>query len=682
MAGNGTDNFLNDLERVIQVRAQVAASLDKMADTINQAVGDSTRDIDDIRVASNNLRTGVFRLMVLGDMKRGKSTFLNALIGERILPSDVNPCTAILTVLRYGAEKKVTVHFDDGKPPQTMDFDTFKVKYTIDPAEAKKLEQDNKQAFPGVTHAIVEYPLPLLEKGIEIVDSPGLNDTEARNELSLGYINNCHAILFVLRASQPCTLGERRYLENYIKNRGLSVFFLINAWDQVKEALIDPDDVLELREAEERLRKVFHANLAEYCDIDGHNIYDERVFELSSIQALRKRLKNPQADLDGTGFPPFMGALNTFLTRERAVSELRQVRTLARTASNNTKESIERRIPLLEQGVEELRSRINSVEPEFNKLTNIRDDFQTEILKTRDTQAHSISDSFRSYVLNLGNTFETDFLRYQPELNILDFLSSGKREAFNAALQKAFEQYIADKLAAWSLTAERDINSAFVQLGRSAAKYGDSYNQITNQITEKLTGEKVKLNTSVSGEEDAPSWAKWAMGLLSLSRGNLAGFAMAGAGFDWKNILLNYFTVLGVGGLLSTVTGIFLGPIGFAVLGLGVGMLQADQARKELVKTAKKELVKYLPQVAQEQSKTVYDAVKECFDAYEREVSKRINEDILSRKSELDNLLKQKETREINNEAELKRLNKLTEDVFTQLNNIESAFTNLLTYYN
>ena len=42
---------------------------------------------------------------------------------------------------------------------------------------------------------MVEYPLPLLQKGIEIVDSLGLNDTEARNELSLGYVNNCHAIL-------------------------------------------------------------------------------------------------------------------------------------------------------------------------------------------------------------------------------------------------------------------------------------------------------------------------------------------------------------------------------------------------------------------------------------------------------------------------------------------------------
>lgn len=358
------NNFLDDLGKVVQVRSEVSQSLDKIVETIDKAEKASEensgklsleRDIEDIKVVSKNLREGVFRLLVLGDMKRGKSTFLNALIGERLLPSDVNPCTAVLTVLRYGAEKTVTVHFNDGKSPQQLDFDSFKHKYTIDPAEAKRLEAEKKPAFPDVSHAVVEYPLPLLEKGIEIIDSPGLNDTEARNELSLGYVNNCHAILFVMRASQPCTLGERRYLENYIKGRGLSVFFLVNAWDQVKEALIDPDDEVELREAEERLHKVFKANLAEYCVVDGQDIYDERVFAISSIQALRKRLKNPAADLKGTGFTEFMQALNIFLTRERAVAELRQVRTLARQACHHTKEAIERRIPLLEQDVDQLR---------------------------------------------------------------------------------------------------------------------------------------------------------------------------------------------------------------------------------------------------------------------------------------------------------------------------------------
>lgn len=686
-----TDKFIQDLERVAQVRSEIAVSLQRLSQTISQAefVGDTSsgklsleRDLEDISVASNNLKKGVFRLLVLGDMKRGKSTFLNALIGENLLPSDVNPCTAVLTVLRYGAEKKVTIHFNDGKSPQVLDFQSFKYKYTIDPAEAKKLEQEKKQAFPDVDYAVVEYPLSLLEKGIEIVDSPGLNDTEARNELSLGYVNNCHAILFVMRASQPCTLGERRYLENYIKGRGLSVFFLINAWDQVKESLIDPDDVEDLQAAEDRLRQVFKANLSEYCYVDGQDIYDERVFELSSIQALRKRLKNNQADLAGTGFPEFMASLNIFLTRERAIAELRQARTLARQAVNHTREAIGRRLPLLDQDVYELKKRIDSVEPEFTKLTNIRDQFQKEIFSTRDTQSRKVSESFRSYVLNLGNTFESDFLRYQPELNLLDFLSNGKREAFNAALQKAFEQYMTDKFAAWSLTAEKDINRAFKELSYSASQYGASYNQVTDRITEKLTGQKVTVNPHPTTEDDkSPSWAKWAMGLLSLTRGNLAGVAMAGVGFDWKNILLNYFTVIGVGGIITAVTGTLLGPIGFAVLGLGVGFLQADQARKELVKTAKKELVKYLPQVAHEQSQTVYDAVKECFDAYEREVSKRINDDISSRKSELDNLLKQKETREINREAELRRFKSLQEDVIAQLQKIEGAYSGLLAYY-
>jgi replication fork clamp-binding protein CrfC len=684
-----TDNFLHDLNRFAQVRSELSMCLSRIAQTMEKAelAGERTsgklsldRDIEDIKATSKNLSSGVFRLMVLGDMKRGKSTFLNALIGEKLLPSDVNPCTAVLTVLRYGTEKLVTVHFNDGKSPQQLDFASFKHKYTIDPTEAKRLEQEKKPAFPDVEYAVVEYPLPLLSKGIEIIDSPGLNDTEARNELSLSYINNCHAILFVLRASQPCTLGERRYLENYIKGRGLTVFFLINAWDQVRESLIDPDDADELQEAEVRLRQVFSANLAEYCEIEGNDIYDERVFEVSSIQALRRRLKDSQAALNGTGFPEFMAALNTFLTRERAIAELRQARTLARLAGNHTQEAVARRIPLLDEDVQQLKQRINSVEPEFSKLTQIRDRFQIEIRKTRDLQSSAIADSFRRYVMNLDNTFETDFLRYQPELDLLDFLNAEKREAFNAALQKAFEQYITDKFSAWTLTAEQEIKAAFSQLSRSAAQYGASYTQVTDQITEKLTGKKVHFH-STTQEDNSPGWAKWAMGFFSLARGNLAGVAMAGVGFDWKNILLNYAAVIGIGGIITTFTGVFLGPIGFALLGLGVGFLQAEQARKELVKTAKKELVKYLPQVAQEQSPNVYHAVKECFDAYDREVSRRIDGDITDRQSELDNLLKQKQTQEINRDAELQRLQSLQDDVAYELQTIESIYNNLLADY-
>lgn len=298
--------LFNNLEQIAKVRYEISDRFNNITETLNKAELEGgtragklslDRDIENINIASKNLRQGVFRLLVLGDFQRGKSTLINALIGKNLLPSDVNPCTALLTVLRYGTESKVTVYFQDDKPPEKLDFAISKQRYTIDPEDAKKLAQENKLAFPDVEHAVVEYPLPILAKGIEIIDSPGLNDTEARNQLSLGYINNCHGILFVFRAIQPCTLEERRYLENYIKDRGLSIFFLINGWDEIQKELIDPDNPEELQQAESKLREVFRTNLGGYCQIDGEDIYEKRVFEISSLMALRRRLQNSEDTL-------------------------------------------------------------------------------------------------------------------------------------------------------------------------------------------------------------------------------------------------------------------------------------------------------------------------------------------------------------------------------------------------
>lgn len=685
-----TDSFINDLGRVVKVRSEVASCLHQMVTALEQAESDGKSlsgelglqaEIEDLNITSKNLRQGVFRLLVLGDMKRGKSTFVNALIGENLLPSDVNPCTAVLTILRYGPLKKVTIYFKNGKSPEQIGFQEFKQQYTIDPDEAKRLEKEKKPAFPDVDYAVVEYPLPLLENGIEIVDSPGLNDTEARNELSLGYIHHSHAILFILRASQPLTLGERRYLDNYIKNRGLTVFFLINAWDEIRKEMLDPDNLEAVQEAENKIRQVFQTNLSDYCQVEGNHVYEERVFELSSLKALRLRLKNPIDPLEKTGFPKFMAALNTFLTKERAIAELRQARTLARQTHTRVHEAVERRLPLLSQDAKELQAKINSLEPEFNQLADIRDQFQNEIREMRERKATAIADSFRNYVLNLGSTFETDFVQYQPTLTFVDALQKGKREEFIVSFKQAFEEYINNKISAWELSVEGEMKEAFSHLAKSAASYGASYSQVTEKMSEKLIGQKI-YTPIASEEENAPSWASWAMGFLMLTTGNVAGVALAGAGFDWKSILVNALGVIGIWGFLTVFSIPFIGltgPLGIALLGLGIGAVQADQARQELIKTTKKEFVKYLPKIAQEQWNPINQAVKECFDAYEHEVIKRVNNDIKARKVELENLLNQKGSQEFNQDTELKRLSRLDADVLTQCRSIEFIYECLLT---
>ncbi|QNU23465.1 dynamin family protein [Geobacillus zalihae] len=54
-------------------------------------------------------------VMVAGEFKTGKSTFINALLGEEVLTSDVIPATAVVTKLTYGKKREVIAHFIDGQ---------------------------------------------------------------------------------------------------------------------------------------------------------------------------------------------------------------------------------------------------------------------------------------------------------------------------------------------------------------------------------------------------------------------------------------------------------------------------------------------------------------------------------------------------------------------------------------
>ena len=682
-----TDRFQTDLERVKEARNEFANYLTQIAEKLIQSEVESEkisgsfgfdRDIKDLNTAAEHLRNGVFRLLVLGDMKRGKSTFLNVLIGERILPTDVNPCTAILTIIRYGKEKKVTVKFNNGKPQESLSFENFTQRYTIPPDEAKKLKEEGKQAFPDVECAVVEYPLSILEKGVEFVDSPGLNDTETRNNITLGYIQNCHAILFVLLATQICTEGERRYLENYIKDRGLTVFFLINKWDDIRTHLFDPDDEQELRKAEENIRLVARTNLLSSCQVDDKNYYDRRVFEVDSLAALRARVKNKS--LSATGFDKFLEALDNFLTEERIISELLQARILVRQAYQHVHQAVGLRLSLLTQSVKELAEKIKLVEPEFNTLVQIRENLRVEICQSRDRYADGIADSICAYLINLSDSFEEDFRPYQPQLNTVQLLNKNKREEFKNKLEESFKLYMNDKIAAWSKDAEQKLKQAFSELAVSAKNYGEFYTQVTEQISQTLIGGNIPNQTShyFQEEDRSPGWTKWVAGALSLLSGNIGGVVLAGAGLSWRSIVVNFVATLGsviaANIALTVFAGIVLGPIGVFLLSGIVGAAHLEKARRQIIKSAKETMVQQMPEIAKEKAREVYASIQECFNNFEKELMARINDDIESRQAELNNLLTQKDSKEIDVDAEIQRLNTLDNNIFEQWNLIETSY--------
>ena len=660
----------NNLQQTAKIRTDLANNLDSMATLLEKSSLPGLQyAIADLQKQSQSLREGVFRIFVLGDVKRGKSTVINALIGEDLLPRDVNACTGVITVLRYGAAKKVTIHYQDDTPAEEIDFATFEADYTITVDEAKNLEANDSLAFPNVKYAVVEYPLALLESGIEIIDSPGLNDTEARNELSLGYIHNCQAILFVLRAVQPFTLDERRYLDNYIKDRGLNVFFLINGWDELKNELIDPEDAAERAAAEAKSYQYFQDKLTPY--IPENTSYEDRVFTVSALNALRSRIKN-NLDEPNTNFDRFSTTLHQFLSQERAAAEFNLVKTLAAQTYNQVHEITSRRIPLLEQTQADLKAKIANTEPEFARLQNLRHLLLQEITAQRDLKAQAIANSFEDYVLRLEDTFEADFFSYEPNLDTLDFLIPGKRDKFYQSFKRAFEAYITDKITTWEKSATQELETAFTEVLKTTEKYTQAYDEIVEAINTQLISRKITYLNQTQNRPES-QWKNWTIGCLALATGNLAGVALAGAGFGWKTVLINWLSVFGISRFLGIFTGMMLGPVGVLAVGLGVAGIQAGVARDNFCKYVTQEFCQYLPVIAQEQKSVIKKAVVECFDNYQQELVKRIDHDLQSRKAELDNLVQQQSMSVEERDREINQLQNLDAEVLALYQEIESA---------
>ncbi len=386
--------------------------------------------------------------------------------------------------------------------------------------------------------------------------------------------------------------------------------------------------------------------------------------------------------MDGTGIPEFLGSLQHFLTTERAISEFRQARALMRQTYKRLREKVEVRIPLLSQNVEELRSRIKSVQPGFNKLTDIRDEFRQEINQTRKKSADALARSAFNFFSQLDTTFEEDFRPYVPPLNFFKFLWGGSRKEFQEKMNEGFKKYINDKLAQWGQSAEKDLRSYGDRLALSAAQYGFAYQGITEKIDASLTGIAIDLDNVVETQGEAaksPGWARFATGATAFLLGDWVGAAGAATGaYNWRMLLGSLGLVVGTNIILSMLFGLVLGPIGIGVVMGMAGIGQSAGLHREFLKKTKELLKKELPNVATASARKIEDQVLELFEVYEKEAISRIDDDIKSRKAELQSLLDQKESGEFEREAEIQRLNKLERDVFTQAQSLESTYDDLM----
>ncbi len=148
------------------------------------------------------LQSGRFLLAVVGEFNRGKSTLVNALVGEAVLPTGVLPLTAVATELAFG-EPSTKVVFLDGRAEET----------TRDRLAQFVTESGNPKNRLGVARVQLSGEWPLLRSGAVLVDTPGLASLYDHNSAAgRKALLDADGAIVVLSADDPMSAEERRLL--------------------------------------------------------------------------------------------------------------------------------------------------------------------------------------------------------------------------------------------------------------------------------------------------------------------------------------------------------------------------------------------------------------------------------------------------------------------------------------
>lgn len=123
-----------------------------------------------VRALRQRLAAGRLHVAVLGQFKRGKSSLLNALLGQELLPTAVVPLTAVPTFLRYGDALALRASYRDGRRTENREARSIdELRQTL---EGLVTEAGNPGNRLGVSQVDVFLPSALLAQGVVLIDTP------------------------------------------------------------------------------------------------------------------------------------------------------------------------------------------------------------------------------------------------------------------------------------------------------------------------------------------------------------------------------------------------------------------------------------------------------------------------------------------------------------------------------
>lgn len=173
-------------------------------------------------------------ILFCGEFKRGKSSLINAIIGDEICPTDIGIATAVVTRIMYGQTKKAVRYYGN-----LLEGENSLKKEEIAWDDIQKYTVGDVIEIGSTVQMDLYYPSEFLKEGLVVIDTPGIGGLDPRHaNLTAMALPYADIAVFITDASEPVTESELKFYEKKVASRVKSTIVLINKSDILSQDVL------------------------------------------------------------------------------------------------------------------------------------------------------------------------------------------------------------------------------------------------------------------------------------------------------------------------------------------------------------------------------------------------------------------------------------------------------------
>jgi ribosome biogenesis GTPase A len=402
-----------------------ASRLLRLADLALELGAEPTAD--EARELAARVAEGRFYVACVGQFKRGKSTLINALIGQEVVPTGFIPVTAVPTVIRFGEHPRARVRTRDGS---WREIPISELKDYV----TEERNPENKKQMDG---AEVFVPSPLLSSGMCFVDTPGLGSVFTGNTATTqAFIPHIDAALVVVGADPPIA-GEELTLVEAVGKQVQDLILVINKADRTTDA----ERAAAVTFTQQILEKRLHRPVGEVFEVSAF----ERLQNHGPLRDWEKLIASLQHLINDSGRNLVRAACERGL--QRLSEQLLVIVSEDRDALKRPIEESERRISVMKQTIAEAERSMRELSflfmAEQQRISDLFVDRHREFLKSVIPKAdREFADGLASTAKGFGPHYRRRMMRLAQEIarkHVAPWLKpeqeEGERQYRNVALR-------------------------------------------------------------------------------------------------------------------------------------------------------------------------------------------------------------------------------------------------------